>query len=295
MFKRFIRFPGAVNSKLTSELKIVQQSSVIPTFQLLNSHGKLTTKKYDDLIQPLIKDPSVVLKAYKQMLTINTMDSILYDAQRQGRISFYMTSYGEEACNTGSAFALKDQDVVYAQYREQGVLMARGFTLDEFMNQCFSNAKDYGKGRQMPVHYGSAKLNFHTISSPLGTQIPQAAGAAYALKRENKGAISIAYFGDGAASEGDFHAALNMASTRDCPVIFFCRNNGYAISTPVSDQYRGDGIASRGFGYDIPTFRVDGNDFFGVFAVTAEARKICLEQNRPVLIEGFVYLYSNDL
>jgi 2-oxoisovalerate dehydrogenase E1 component alpha subunit len=93
-----------------------------------------------------------------------------------------------------------------------------------------------------------------------GTQIPQACGAGYALKMEGKKACAVAYFGDGAASEGDFHAALNMAATTESPVIFFCRNNGYAISTPASEQYRGDGIASRGHGYGIDTIRVDGND-----------------------------------
>jgi 2-oxoisovalerate dehydrogenase E1 component alpha subunit len=93
-----------------------------------------------------------------------------------------------------------------------------------------------------------------------GTQIPQACGAGYALKMEGTKACAVAYFGDGAASEGDFHAALNMAATTESPVIFFCRNNGYAISTPASEQYRGDGIASRGHGYGIDTIRVDGND-----------------------------------
>ena len=114
----------------------------------------------------------------------------------------------------------------------------------------------------------------HTISSPLATQIPQAAGAAYALKiralqdRSKPPAIVACYFGEGAASEGDFHAALNVAATRSCPVVFICRNNGYAISTTTLEQYRGDGIASRGIGYGIDTIRVDGNDIFAVREVT---------------------------
>lgn len=107
------------------------------------------------------------------------------------------------------------------QYREAGVLLYRGFTLDDFMSQCYSNEADLGKGRQMPVHYGSKKLNFQTISSPLATQIPQASGAAYALKRAGRKNCVMCYFGEGAASEGDFHAALNMAATMKCPVIFF--------------------------------------------------------------------------
>ena len=110
---------------------------------------------------------------YTTMVTLNIMDTILYDVQRQGRVSFYMTSFGEEATHLGTAAALNPSDVIYAQYRESGVLLWRGFTLDEFMNQCYSNRLDYGKGRQMPVHYGARHLNFQTISSPLATQIPQ--------------------------------------------------------------------------------------------------------------------------
>jgi 2-oxoisovalerate dehydrogenase E1 component alpha subunit len=200
-----------------------------------------------------------------------------------------MTSYGEEATHMGSAAALIPDGVVFGQYREAGVLLYRGFTLSEFMNQMYSNEQDDGKGRQMHVHYGKKSLNFQTISSPLGTQIPQAAGAAYALKLSGKNQIAIAYFGDGAASEGDFHAAVNMASTTDSPVIFFCRNNGYAISTPVREQYRGDGIASRGSGYGVDTIRVDGNDILAVYEAVKHARKVCRELSRPVLIEALTY------
>ena len=169
----------------------------------------------------------VCLGMHKTMLQLSVMDKILYDAQRQGRISFYMTSTGEEACQVGSAQALTKQDHIFGQYREAGVLMHRGFQLQEFMDQCFGNERDPGMGRQMPVHYGSQRLNFYTISSPLGTQIPQAAGVAYGLKlqQEQKAlaekSIVMCYFGEGAASEGDFHAGLNMAAVLKCPVVYF--------------------------------------------------------------------------
>lgn len=140
----------------------------------------------------------------------------------------------------------------------------------------------------------------HTISSTLATQIPQASGAAYALKLKTLQNPNVApqivacYFGEGAASEGDFHAALNIAATRSCPVVFICRNNGYAISTPTLEQYRGDGIASRGVGYGIDTIRVDGNDIFAVREVTKEARRMALENGcRPVLIEAMSYRVSH--
>ena len=152
----------------------------------------------------------------------------------------------------------------------------------------------------MPVHYGSSKYHIHTISSPLATQIPQASGAAYAVKLQNAQNLTedprcvVCYFGEGAASEGDFHAALNIAATRSCPVIFICRNNGYAISTPTLEQYRGDGIASRGIGYGIDTIRVDGNDILAVREVTQKARQMCLEDGgKPILIEAMSYRVSH--
>jgi 2-oxoisovalerate dehydrogenase E1 component alpha subunit len=200
-----------------------------------------------------------------------------------------MTSSGEEATQIGSAAALDMNDMVFAQYREPGILLWRGFPLQNFADQCFSNIDDLGHGRQMPVHYGSNTYNYQTISSPLATQIPQAVGAAYALKRQGLPQISVCYFGEGAASEGDFHAAMNFASTLDCPVVFICRNNGYAISTPTRDQYRGDGIVSRAPGYGMAAIRVDGNDVLAMYAATKEARSIALSDNKPVLIEAMTY------
>ena len=140
----------------------------------------------------------------------------------------------------------------------------------------------------------------HTISSTLATQIPQASGAAYALKLralqnpDTPPRIVACYFGEGAASEGDFHAGLNIAATRSCPVVFICRNNGYAISTPTLEQYRGDGIASRGVGYGIDTIRVDGNDIFAVYEAMKAARSLALSQGgKPVLIEAMSYRVSH--
>jgi 2-oxoisovalerate dehydrogenase E1 component alpha subunit len=157
------------------------------------------------------------------------------------------------------------------------------------MNQLFSNIDDLGKGRQMPVHYGCRELNMMTISSPLATQIPQATGYAYGQKLKDRDACTVCYFGEGAASEGDFHAGLNMAAVLHCPVVFVVRNNGYAISTPASQQFATDGIAPRGLGYGIKTIRVDGNDILAVYAAATEARKIAIEEQRPVLIETMSY------
>lgn len=276
-------FPGA-KTQWTHKLGFTTKDSYAPisVYRIMNKAGQIVNEKDDPKL-----DKETVVKMYKDMTLLNVMDKILYESQRQGRISFYMTNYGEEATHIGSAAALTNEDVVYGQYREAGVLMWRGFTLSQFMDQCYGNIADGGKGKQMPVHYGSKNLNFVTISSPLGTQMPQAVGAAYALKGKNK--VVIVYFGEGAASEGDAHAAFNFAATLECPVIFFCRNNGYAISTPTLDQYRGDGIAARGPAYGIDTVRVDGNDVFAVYKATAMAKQHAITKNKPVLIEAMTY------
>lgn len=234
-------------------------------------------------------DSDFVLQMYQTMCRVQEMDKVFYDAQRQGRISFYMQNGGEEGAQVGSAAALQFKDPVYAQYRELGVLMWRGMSLQNFADQCFSNKDEPAKGRQMPVHYGSAAHNIMTISSPLATQLPQAAGTAYAYKLDKSGRCVICYFGEGAASEGDFHAALNFASTLGGPCVFFCRNNGFAISTSVTDQYAGDGIAARGVAYGIHTIRVDGGDVFAVYEATKKAREIAVNENKPVLIEAMAY------
>jgi 2-oxoisovalerate dehydrogenase E1 component alpha subunit len=232
---------------------------------------------------------NTLIRAYTHMIRLRHMDTILQNIQRQGRISFYMTSHGEEATTIGAAAALDLDDVILAQYREAGALMWRGFTSQQFADQCFSNQGDLGKGRQMPVHYGSRALNYQTISSPLGTQLPQAVGAAYRLKLQKKANVSIVFFGDGCASSCDFHSACNFASTLNVPVIFLCRNNGYAISTPTTEQYAGDGIISRCRGYGMAGLRVDGNDLLAVCAAVQAAKEYALAHSSPVMIEAMTY------
>ncbi|CAH1792075.1 unnamed protein product [Owenia fusiformis] len=279
------QFPGS-RSKFTNTLSFIQPEMYdgIPVYRVMNREGKCLNEDENPNL-----DKDTVMKMYENMTLLNTMDRILYESQRQGRISFYMTNYGEEGTHIGSAAGLHPHDLVFGQYREAGVLLYRGFSLDEFMNQVYSNSLDSAKGKQMPIHYGSVEHRFYTISSPLATQMPHASGAAYAFKRAQNGQCVICYFGDGAASEGDAHAAFNFAATLECPIIFFCRNNGYAISTPTHEQYRGDGIAARGPGYGMATVRVDGNDVFAVYNCVKAAREMCLRENKPVLIEAMTY------
>lgn len=271
--------------KTTSQVEIITKGVVdIPMLQILSASGELI----ENASAPEMTQEEAV-KIFKTMEYIRVLDERMVAAQRQGRISFYLASTGEEAASVASAAALKSQDMIMSQYREQGSLAYRGYSTKQFMNQMFSNKDDPNKGRQMPIHYGDKPLNFMTISSPLGTQIPQAAGYAYGQKMAGQDAVTICYFGEGAASEGDFHAGVNMAAVLNCPTIFFCRNNGYAISTPAEEQFAGDGIASRGIGYGVKTIRVDGNDVFAVFAATKLARETALKDNCPVLIEAMTY------
>ncbi len=278
-------------SNLTSNAETVHRVSFldknslsIPILKILQADG--TT--YDQAVLPAI-DQTLAAKIHDTCVFTRVLDERMLGAQRQGRISFYMTCTGEEAAIIGSVAALDDEDVILAQYREHAAIRYRGFTTEQFMNQLFSNEKDFGKGRQMPIHYGSQELHYQTISSPLGTQIPQATGVGYSLKMQGKRNVAVCYFGEGAASEGDFHAGLNMAAVLNSPTIFFCRNNGYAISTPTTEQFAGNGIASRGVGYGMHTIRVDGNDMLAVLAATQQARAYALEHNAPVLIEAMTY------
>lgn len=279
-------FPGAKAPFVgKANLTMPTDYSPIPIYRVMDRDGS---------IQDVTQDPQlskdVVQKMFRDMVLLNTMDKILYESQRQGRISFYMTNFGEEASHIGSAAALNMSDLIYGQYREAGVLVWRGFTIEQFLDQCYGNDLDMGRGKQMPVHYGSKELNFVTISSPLSTQMPQAVGAAYAMKRRpNNDSCVVCYFGEGAASEGDAHAAFNFAATLDCPVILFCRNNGFAISTPSHEQYKGDGIAGRGPAYGIATIRVDGTDVFAVYNAMKLAREYVLRENKPIVFEAMAY------
>lgn len=255
----------------------------IETITYLDESGKLSPK-----CKHMIADADLI-KGYQMMVVTRLVDERMITLQRQGIISFSLSSLGEEACAVASAAALDFQDWIYPQYREAGVMFWRGFTIQQFMHQMFGDKEDLLQGRQMPNHFGSRALNVVHVSSPIATQIPHAAGCAYAMKLQSEKTVAITYFGEGATSEGDFHAGLNFAAVRKVPAIFFCRNNGYAISTPCSRQFASDGVAPKGIGYGVETYRVDGNDFFAVHEVVSKARAHCLEGKGPVLIEAMTF------
>lgn len=234
-------------------------------------------------------DNKIALDALKTMIKTRIVDERMIILQRQGIITFAMSSLGEEACAVGSAAALDLGDWMYPQYREAGILFWRGFSIENYVHHMFGDAKDLILGRQMPNHFGSRELNVVPVSSPIGTKIPHAAGSAYAMLLQKDPHVSICYFGEGATSEGDFHVGLNFAAVRKAPCLFFCRNNGYAISTPVEKQFASDGVAPKGEGYGMPGLRIDGNDFFAVYDAVLSAREYALDGNGPVLIEAMTY------
>ncbi|XP_038706947.1 2-oxoisovalerate dehydrogenase subunit alpha 2, mitochondrial-like isoform X2 [Tripterygium wilfordii] len=282
---KFLDFPGG-KVPFTPEMRFISESAEerIPCYRVLDDNSQLIMHGNFGQVSP-----EVAVKIYTDMVTLQIMDKIFYEAQRQGRISFYLTTIGEEAINIASAAALTIDDLVVPQYREPGVLLWRGFSLQEFADQCFSNKSDGCKGRQMPIHYGSREHNYFTVASTIGSQLPHAVGAAYSMKMDGKDACAVTYFGDGGSSEGDFHAALNFAAVMEAPVIFICRNNGWAISTPTSDQFRSDGIVVRGRAYGVRSIRVDGNDALAMYGAVRAAREMAISEHRPILIEALTY------
>lgn len=274
---------GLRKTVFTNTLEFLDESQVIPIFRIMAYDGSLES----DWKAPFTDEE--VLERYEFMVRLSIYDLLFYNIQRQGRISFYMQNQGEEAMQIGLACALQKDDMLWCQYRELGVLMWRGFTPDNVLDQLFGTEGDPGRGRQMPISYTKKEIGLQTICTPLTTQLPHASGAGYAFKLAGQDRVSVAFFGEGAASEGDFHAAMNFSAVHKSQTIFVCRNNGYAISTPVSQQYSGDGIAIRGLAYGMHTIRVDGNDFFAVYVAMREARRLCVEKKVPVCLEFMTY------
>ena len=257
----------------------------IPVFQQLNETSHLAPGA--DFFPGLSGDK--IVDIFKFMVKTNVLDNVLQDIQRQGRISFYISNYGEEAAQLGSISALKFEDEVWTQYRELGCFLYRGLTTEMCTDQTFSTKFEPGKGRQMPIHYTMIEGHMQSVTSPLGTKILHAAGAGYSFKLDKADRVAVVYFGDGAASEGDFAVAINFAATLGSQSLFICRNNGYAISTPSTDQYRGDGIAPRALAYGMKCIRVDGNDVVAVYNATKAAREEIIESGAPVLLELMTY------
>jgi 2-oxoisovalerate dehydrogenase E1 component alpha subunit len=234
--------------------------------------------------------PDTLRRGLKHMLVTRAFDDRMYRAQRQGKTSFYMQCFGEEAIAVAQTFALNPDDMCFPSYRQQGILIAREYPLVDMMCQIYSNKRDPVKGRQLPIMYSSKKAGFFTISGNLATQLPQATGWAMASAYAGDMRIASAWVGEGATAEGDFHAAMTFAAVYRAPVIINVVNNQWAISS-FQGIAGGENttFAARGVGYGVPPLRVDGNDFLAVYAVTQWAAERARSNLGPTLIEHFTY------
>src|SRR3954452_17857217 len=235
--------------------------------------------------------PPQLLELYYKMVLSRAIDERLGLLQRQGKIPFYVAGLGHEAAQVGSAYALRPgEDWVLPYYRDLGVVLTLGMTARDVFLDAFARAEGPSSGgRQMPAHYSSPRLNIASVSSPVATQIPQATGVALAAKLKGERTVAVTYFGEGASSKGDFHEALSFAAIRALPVIFFCENNGWAISVPASQQMPVAHVVDRASAYNVPGVLVDGTDVLAVYRATRKAVERARAGEGPTLIEAKLY------
>jgi pyruvate dehydrogenase E1 component alpha subunit len=233
--------------------------------------------------------PEALLALYRAMARIRVVDERMATLQRAGRVGFYGVSTGQEAACIGSAAALSPSDWVFQALREGAAMLLRGFPLVTYLAQCFGNAGDVAKGRQMPSHQSGRAVNQVSWSSCIGNQLPQAVGAAWAAKLKREDTVVLAYLGDGATSTGDFHTAMNFAAVAKVPVVFVCQNNHWSISVPFRAQTATATVAEKAAAYGMPGVKVDGNDVEAVYAATAAAVARARRGEGPSLIEAETY------
>jgi len=248
-------------------------------FRVLDESNRANSK-----VEPKLSKEEL-LRMYRTMQLTRFFDERGMLLQRQGRIGFYVPSFGQEAIQIGTASALRDSDWIFPSYREPGVFISRGASLFEMLCNLWGNQSDVCKGRQMPVHYSFSDLRLFSVSSPISTQVIQAAGASLASKIRKEKDVAITYFGDGGTSENDFHTGLTFAGAMKTPTIFICTNNAFAISVPFSKQTGATRIADKAIGYGMPGVAVDGNDVLAVYAATSEAVERARKGGGPTLIE----------
>ncbi|MGD0718867.1 MAG: thiamine pyrophosphate-dependent enzyme [Thermoplasmata archaeon] len=233
-----------------------------------------------------------LLEIYRTEVLARLMDDRCITLQRQGRIGFYVPHSGQEAAQVGCGYALDPGDWLFPAYRELALALVRGVPVKSLLDQFMGNSADLTKGRQMPNHYSFRDQHFVSPSSPIGTQITQAVGAAMAARRRHEPIVTVAFFGDGATSSNDFHAGLNFAGVYDAPTIFFCQNNEWAISLPRQQQTRTATLAEKAAAYGFPGVVVDGNDVRAVFRAVRTARARAIAGHGPTLIEAQVYRFG---
>ncbi len=246
-------------------------------FQILKPDGTLQSGQ-----SPPINDKES-LALYQKMLFTRLADQRGLLLQRQGRFGTYAPIWGQEACQIGSAYVLQKGDWIFPAFREIAATLMIGIALKNFML--------YWMGNEMGSHAPEG-INIMPVSIPVGTHIPHAVGTAWAAKLRGDQIVTVAYFGDGATSKGDFHEAMNFAGVFKTPTVFFCQNNQFAISVPRSRQTASATIAQKAIAYGFDGIQVDGNDLFGVIAATKEAVDKARSGGGPTLIEGVTFRFG---
>jgi TPP-dependent pyruvate/acetoin dehydrogenase alpha subunit len=234
-----------------------------------------------------------LLAMYRTIVTARLLDEAALRQNRMGRAPFVVPAEGHEACQVGTAWAMRaGTDVWLPYYRDGALVLAAGMTPYEVFLGIFAKADDPSSGgRQMPSHWGHRGLKIISGSSPIATQVPHAAGIAYAIKYRDEDAVVGCWFGDGATSEGDWHEGLNFAGIHRLPVIFVCENNHYAISVPQSMQMAVENVADRAAGYGFPGVVVDGNDVLACYGAMKHAHERARAGEGPTLIECKTYRF----
>jgi 2-oxoisovalerate dehydrogenase E1 component alpha subunit len=227
---------------------------------------------------------------YRLMLLTRRLDERIWRLNRQGAVPFAIPCRGQEAAQVGSALAARPGlDILMPYPRDLGVVLTAGMTPHEILLSAFARADDWSAGRQLPMHWMHPGLRIMSSSSPVGTQLPQAAGLALAARARGESAVTICYFGDGATSKSDFHEGVNFATVNRLPVVFFCQNNGYATSLPTRQQIAGGSVSPYAASLGLPALAVDGNDPLAVFEAASQATKRARDGQGPTLIEALTY------
>ncbi|MFG0331425.1 MAG: pyruvate dehydrogenase (acetyl-transferring) E1 component subunit alpha [Phycisphaerales bacterium] len=247
----------------------------IESVSILDENGEFDEKLGKDLIP--IDD---VVKLYERMSVYREFDMVAFKLQRSGRMGTYPQNWGQEATSLGAAYAMKDRDWLVTAYRENAGMFWRGLPMEYILWHWMGDER----GNQIPDD-----LRMTPISVPIGTQMLHATGLAWAGKLRQEKSVSVTFFGDGGSSEGDFHEAINFATTLEIPVVFCCQNNGWAISTPCGRNGALQTFAQRGLAYGAHAIQCDGNDIFACVKVARDAIERARSENKVTFIEFLTY------
>ena len=241
---------------------------------------RFNRKKFDD---------ETLIRLYKNILKPRMVEEKMLILLRQGKISKWFSGIGQEAISVGSALALDHDEYILPMHRNLGVFTSKNVPLDRLFSQFQGKQKGFTKGRDRSFHFGSKEHHIIGMISHLGPQLGVADGIALANKLKKNDKITIVFTGDGGASEGDFHEALNIASVWNLPVIFIIENNGYGLSTPNAEQYNCKSFADKGVGYGIDAYTIDGNNVLEVYNAVKEIKKQMVNDSKPIILECMTF------